>query len=115
MAQQELGNGWVAALDPGSGRTYYANTTTVRVAMLRVRARPAACDARQLGWRLPLTPWISAPSPRRATAVLPAACRAPRSGTTPPMRELVASGPPPARRARAPPLGMRPAPTPRPP
>lgn len=27
---QELGNGWVAALDPGSGRTYYANTVTVR-------------------------------------------------------------------------------------
>lgn len=26
---QELGNGWVAALDPGSGRTYYANTVTV--------------------------------------------------------------------------------------
>ena len=26
MAAQELGNGWVAAMDPGSGRTYYANT-----------------------------------------------------------------------------------------
>ena len=25
---QELGNGWVAAMDPGSGRTYYANTLT---------------------------------------------------------------------------------------
>jgi WW domain len=28
MSTQDLGNGWVAAVDPSSGRTYYANTIT---------------------------------------------------------------------------------------
>jgi len=58
MAQpQDLGNGWMAALDPGSGRTYYANTGTVRSRLLSVGPGRALFGL-WLDRAPPLTVWI---------------------------------------------------------